>query len=62
MSAAALSRSKYLPTLVGLGTFVLIILLIEILIRVGVINRFIVPLPSQIAGAFERVILEEDIL
>jgi NitT/TauT family transport system permease protein len=62
MSAAALSRSKYLPTLVGLGTFVLIILLIEVLIRVGVINRFIVPLPSQIAGAFERVILEEDIL
>jgi NitT/TauT family transport system permease protein len=62
MSAAALSRSKYLPTLVGLGTFVLIILLIEVLIRVGVINRFIVPLPSQIAGAFERVIMEEDIL
>ena len=62
MNAAALSRSKYLPTLVGLGTFVLIILLIEVLIRVGVINRFIVPLPSQIAGAFERVIMEEDIL
>jgi NitT/TauT family transport system permease protein len=62
MSAAALSRSKYLPTLVGLATFVLIILLIEGLIRIGVINRFIVPLPSQIAGAFERVILEEDIL
>ena len=36
-------------------------LLVEILIRVGVINRFIVPMPSQIAGAFERVILEEDI-
>ena len=62
MSAAALSRSKYLPTLVGLGTFVLIILLIEVLIRIGVINRFIVPLPSQIAAAFERVIMEEDIL
>jgi NitT/TauT family transport system permease protein len=62
MSAAALTRLKYLPTLVGLGTFFLIILLIEVLIRVGVINRFIVPLPSQIAGAFERIIIEEDVL
>ena len=34
---------------------------IEVLIRVGVINRFIVPLPSQIAGAFERIIVEEDV-
>ena len=34
---------------------------VEVLIRVGVINRYIVPLPSQIAAAFERVILEEDI-
>jgi NitT/TauT family transport system permease protein len=62
MSAAALSRSKYFPTLVGLATFILLILLIEILIRLGAINRFIVPLPSQIVGAFERVIVEEDIL
>jgi NitT/TauT family transport system permease protein len=62
MSAAALSRSKYFPTLVGLATFVLLILLIEILIRLGAVNRFIVPLPSQIVGAFERVIVEEDIL
>ena len=31
------------------------------LIRVGVINRYIVPMPSQIAAAFERVIVEEDL-
>jgi NitT/TauT family transport system permease protein len=62
MSAAALRRSKSFPTLVGLLTFVLLILLVEVLIRVGVINRFIVPLPSQILGAFERIITEEDVL
>jgi NitT/TauT family transport system permease protein len=62
MSAAALRRSKSFPTLVGILTFALLILLVEVLIRIGVINRFIVPLPSQILGAFERVILEEDIL
>jgi NitT/TauT family transport system permease protein len=62
MSAASLRRSKSLPTLIGLATFVAAILLIEVLIRVGVINRFIVPLPSQIIGAFERIITEEDVL
>jgi len=41
---------------------VLLIVLVEVLIRVGVINRYIVPMPSQIIGAFERVILEEEIL
>ena len=50
-----------MPLALGLGTFVGAIVLVEILIRVGVINRFIVPMPSQIAGAFERVIVEEDI-
>jgi NitT/TauT family transport system permease protein len=62
MSTAALRRSKSFPTLIGLLTFVLLILLVEVLIRIGVINRFIVPLPSQIVGAFERVIVEEDVL
>jgi NitT/TauT family transport system permease protein len=62
MSAVALRRSKSLPTLIGLATFVAAILLIEVLIRVGAINRFIVPLPSQIIGAFERIITEEDVL
>ena len=36
-------------------------LAVEVLIRVGAINRFIVPLPSQIVASFERVIVEEDI-
>jgi ABC-type nitrate/sulfonate/bicarbonate transport system permease component len=45
----------------GLGVLVAFILGVEVLIRAGYINRHIVPLPSQIAGAFERVIAEEDI-
>ena len=61
MISGSLAKGKHVPAVVGLLAFVLLILLIEMLIRVGVINRFIVPLPSQIAGAFERVILEEDI-
>src|SRR3954468_3566243 len=49
------------PFALGFGTLIACTLVIEILIRIGAINRFVVPMPSQIAGAFERVILEEDI-
>ena len=49
------------PLALGLGTLVVAIAAFELLIRYGAINRFIVPMPSQIAGAFERVILEEEI-
>ena len=54
-------QRSLLPLAIGLGTLVAFVAIFEVLIRVGVINRFIVPMPSQIAGAFERVILEEDI-
>lgn len=52
---------KYGPAVVGFGAIAVSIIFIEGLIRVGLINRFVVPLPSQIAVSFERVILEEDI-
>jgi ABC-type nitrate/sulfonate/bicarbonate transport system permease component len=61
MSAAALTRTRLFPFALGLGALVAAILAVEALIRIGAINRFIVPLPSQIALAFERVIVEEDI-
>jgi len=59
MTARTLDR--WLPPILGFGTLILCVLIIEVLIRLNVVNRFIVPMPSQIAGAFERVILEEDI-
>ena len=43
-------------------TAIAVIALVEILIRVGVINRFIVPLPSQILGALPRIVAEENVL
>src|SRR5207237_10271854 len=54
-------QRNFVPAALGLGTLIAFILLFEALIRAGLVNRFIVPMPSQIAGAFERVILEEDI-
>jgi NitT/TauT family transport system permease protein len=65
MSAAAVARSRMvartLPFALGLGALAVAILAMEVLIRTGVINHFIVPLPSEIAMAFGRVIEEEDI-
>src|SRR4029453_15188486 len=36
------------------------VLIVELLIRAGVINRFIVPLPSQIIAAVPRIVFEEN--
>jgi len=52
---------KYGPSVVGFGAIAATILAVELLIRMGAINRFVVPLPSEIAWSFERVILEEQI-
>ena len=61
-AAARRSNPNILPALLGFGALVLFFVAIELLIRVGLINRYIVPLPTQIIGAFERVIVEEEIL
>ena len=59
---AALARSRTAPILLGLGTLVAFVALIQILISAGVLNKFIVPPPWEVALAFERVILEEHIV
>jgi NitT/TauT family transport system permease protein len=61
MTALVLKRSRVFPIVLGAVALVLAVALIELLIRVGVINRFIVPLPSQIAMSFERIVVEEDV-
>jgi len=62
MTAAVLARTRYAPAAVGTLSLVLFVILIELLIRVGAINRFIVPMPSDIIAAFPRVISEEHVL
>jgi NitT/TauT family transport system permease protein len=62
MTAQAITKTRWFPGVLGIGSFVAAVLLVELLIRVGLINRFIVPLPSDIVLAFPRVIIEEDVL
>jgi NitT/TauT family transport system permease protein len=61
VNAAGLARSRTAPILLGLGTVAALIALIQILVHTGLLNRFIVPPPSDVALAFERVIMEEQI-
>src|SRR5581483_1335042 len=61
-SAAVMRRERLVPVALGLGSIVAAVAVVELLIRVGVINRFIVPLPSEIIAAFPRVIVEEHVV
>ncbi|MCC6890287.1 MAG: ABC transporter permease subunit [Hyphomicrobiales bacterium] len=61
MRDAFLSR-RYGPAVLGLGSFVAIVLALEFLVHFGLINRFIVPPPSDVAVALPRVIVEEHVL
>ncbi len=62
MSGALITKARWFPTVLGLGSFVAVILAIEALIRIGLVNRFIVPTPSEIVLAFPRIIVEEHVL
>src|SRR5947207_14538691 len=59
---ATLANNRYLPPALGIGSLIAFVALVELLIRVGLINRFIVPMPSDIIAAFPRVIVEEQVL
>jgi NitT/TauT family transport system permease protein len=61
MTASAAKR-RFFPAALGIGSLFVFVALLELLIRVGIINRFIVPMPSDIIAAFPRVIVEEHVL
>ena len=61
-AAVAVTKSRYFPPLLGFCSLLLAIAVVELLIRNGAINRFIVPLPSEVLDAFPRVVTEEHVL
>ncbi|MEO8488067.1 MAG: ABC transporter permease subunit, partial [Betaproteobacteria bacterium] len=62
MSAATLRRSRLPAIAFGAASVVGAVVLVEMLIRLGAINAFVVPLPSQVVAAIPRVIVEEHVL
>src|SRR5262249_7970683 len=61
-ATATLAKHRGFPPPLVLGSFAGVIVLVEVLIRAGLINRFIVPMPSEIIMAFPRIVLEEHVL
>jgi NitT/TauT family transport system permease protein len=62
VSAGATFRREGVPVAFGVACLLALVALVEVLIRVGLINPFIVPKPTDIVMSFERIILEENIL
>jgi len=62
MRVARLASRSTAARWLGIVTVLTAIGLIELLIRAGLINRFIVPLPSEIAAALPRIVAEENVL
>ncbi len=62
MTAATARRSRSpLPAATGIGALVAFFATMEVLVQSGMVNRFIVPPPSEIFGSFGRVIVEEHV-
>ena len=62
MSGSTLAASRSVARVVGALTVLAAVALVELAIRGGAINRFIVPLPSEILLAIPRIIVEENVL
>ena len=62
MTFKAFATSRAGARIVGAGTTVAVIVVVELLIRIGVINPFIVPLPSSILASIPRIVAEEHVL
>jgi len=62
VSVSATIRREGIPVVFGVVCLLVLVALIEVLIRLGLINPFIVPKPTDIVMSFERIIVEENIL
>jgi NitT/TauT family transport system permease protein len=64
MTAAVQKRAGFAdtaPAVIGVGSLLAFFLIMELLVQTGLVNRFIVPPPSEILGSFGRVIVEEHV-
>lgn len=62
MRAAAGNAGRYLPPAFGFLCLVSAAVIVEALLRAGVFNRFIVPLPTDVMGSFGRLLDEEHLM
>jgi NitT/TauT family transport system permease protein len=56
------TASRLWPKITGALTIVGFLVLVEVVIRIGWLNRYIVPPPSEVMASFYRVITEEHVV
>ncbi|HVV79300.1 MAG TPA: ABC transporter permease subunit [Pseudolabrys sp.] len=57
-----MTASRLWPKITGALTIVGFLVLVEVVIRIGWLNRYIVPPPSEVMASFYRVITEEHVV
>jgi len=62
MTTRASIGRRFVPVAFGTACLLVLFVLVEALVRIGTINPFIVPLPSEIVLSFKRIVVEEQIL
>ncbi len=61
MASASLMKSRWFPIAVGASSVFAVFALLELLLKIGLVNRYIVPFPSDVVMALERIIVEENV-
>jgi ABC-type nitrate/sulfonate/bicarbonate transport system permease component len=61
MAARPGTQGSWRAVLFGIATLVAATCVVEWLLRIGALNRYIVPLPSEVLLSFPRVVIEERI-
>ncbi len=59
--AARPARTDLVARTVGVTAIIVALLLAELMIRAGLVNRFIVPPPSEVIDAFYRIVTQEHV-
>jgi ABC-type nitrate/sulfonate/bicarbonate transport system permease component len=59
---ASLASSRAAPVAAGMLSVVAVFAALEGALRLGLVNRFIVPLPSEVLASFGRIVAEEEVL
>jgi NitT/TauT family transport system permease protein len=62
MAAASAMRARVVPVAFGIAVLAGGAAIMEALLRLGLLNRYIIPLPSDIIASFPTLVTEEDIL
>jgi ABC-type nitrate/sulfonate/bicarbonate transport system permease component len=61
-AALPITKARYFPAVLGLGSLAAAVALVEALVRSGVVSPFIVPPPSDIVAAIPRIIMHEQVV